>query len=361
MSQKITVCILFGGQSSEHEVSRISATSVIENIDKEKYDIVMIGITKDGSWLLYQGDVDKIATGEWEGSYSDKAIISPDALISGIVKMREDSDSFELMATRARIDVVFPVLHGLYGEDGTIQGLLELAKVPYVGAGVISSALAMDKAYAKIIFQSLSIPQADWITISINDLNNIDDTVKKIESKFTYPCFIKPSNTGSSIGISKPCNKEELIKGLKLAAKYDKKILIEEFIDGREIECSVLGNEEPKTSVLGEIIPGKEFYDYEAKYKDKTSQLIIPAELNSDTESEIKEYAIKAYQSIECKGLARVDFFVHRKTGKIYLNELNTMPGFTEISMYPKLWAASGLSYTALLDTLIQLAINKNK
>jgi D-alanine-D-alanine ligase len=355
MAQKLTLCVLFGGQSSEHEISRISATSVIKNLNKEKYDIVTIGITKDGKWLLYQGPVDKIATGEWENGHVVRAVISPDAKMNGIIKLSEDE------ATSAKIDVVFPVLHGLHGEDGTMQGLLELAQIPYVGPGVLASSVAMDKAYAKLIFKYAQIPQADWEVVFKTELDNMEQVVNRIESKFSYPCFIKPSNAGSSVGITKAHNRAELEEGLKLAAQHDRKILVEEFINGREIECSVLGNEDPKASVLGEIVPGREFYDYDAKYNDDTSRLIIPAQLPEDTTNKIRAYAVRAFKALDCTGLSRVDFFVHKETGEVYINEINTIPGFTSISMYPKLWEASGLSYSELLDKLIELAIQKKK
>ncbi|MGE4283937.1 MAG: D-alanine--D-alanine ligase family protein [Clostridia bacterium] len=361
MAQKLTVCILFGGQSSEHEVSRLSAASVIKNLDREKYDIVMIGITKSGKWLMYQGPVDKIATGEWETSHIARAMISPDAGISGIVKLREDEDTGEIFATMAKIDVVFPVLHGLYGEDGTIQGLLELAKVPYVGAGVLASSVSMDKIYTKLVFQGAQIPQAQWEVVYKRELKDIVQVIARIESRFSYPCFIKPSNAGSSVGITKAHDRAELEQGISKAAEHDRKILIEEFINGREIECSVLGNMEPKASIIGEIIPGREFYDYDAKYNDDTSQLLIPAPISKETAHKVQEYAVKAYKALDCSGLSRVDFFVHKESGEVYINEINTMPGFTNISMYPKLWEASGLSYSELLDELIQLAIDKSE
>ncbi len=354
MAQKLTICVLFGGQSSEHEVSRVSATSVINNLDKEKYDIVMIGITKEGRWLMYQGPVEKIATGEWENAHTVRAMITPDTIINGIVKINKDE------ATKARIDVVIPVLHGRYGEDGTVQGLFELAQIPYVGAGVLASAVSMDKVYTKMIVNHAQIPQAAEVVVMKSELVKIEQVINQIENKFSYPCFIKPSNAGSSVGITKAHDRKELLQGLQLAAEHDDKILVEEFINGREIECAVLGNKSPEASVLGEIIPSREFYDYQAKYEDETSALIIPAQLTQETTEEIKKYAIKAFKALGCKGLARVDFFVHKKTGKIYINEINTMPGFTDISMYPKLWKATGLSYSALLDRLIELALEKD-
>jgi len=355
MAHKLTVCVLFGGQSSEHEVSRVSAASVIKNLNKDKYDIVTIGITKKGEWLLYQGPIDRIQTGEWEKGYVCKAIIAPDASVNGIIKFGESE------AANAKIDVVFPVLHGLYGEDGTIQGLLELAGIPYVGAGVLASSVGMDKIYTKIIFKNAGIPQADWEVVFKEELDNMDMVIERLEKKFTYPCFVKPSNAGSSVGITKAHNRAELIDGLKLAAVHDRKILVEEFINGREVECAVLGNYcDAEASILGEIIPSKEFYDYDAKYNDSNSELIIPARLPEETTEQIRKYAIEAFKKLDGTGLSRVDFFVHKETGKIYINEINTMPGFTNISMYPKLWEASGLSYSQLLDRLIQLALEKS-
>ncbi len=350
MAQKLTVCVLFGGQSSEHEVSRVSAASVINNLDKEKYDVVMIGITKKGKWYMYQGPVDKIGTGEWENGYTVRAMISPDASVHGIIRLGEEETA------RARIDVVFPVLHGLYGEDGTIQGLLKLAGIPCVGPGVLASAISMDKAYTRIVFDNIGLPQAKYLPIYKDELELMDMTVSKIEEVFTYPCFVKPANAGSSMGISKAHNREELKAGLISAAEHDTKVLVEEFINGREVECAVLGNKTPKTSVLGEIIPATEFYDYDAKYNNIDSKLIIPAQIPEDTSDKIKAFAIEAYKALDCRGLARVDFFVHKETGEVYINEVNTMPGFTDISMYPKLWEASGIKYSELLDELIQLA-----
>ena len=364
MAQKTTVCVLFGGQSSEHEVSRVSATSVIKNLNQEKYDIVTIGITKAGEWLMYQGPVEKIATGEWENGHTCRAVIAPDATIGGIIRFQNDDLDHSSACTSARIDVVFPVLHGLYGEDGTIQGLLELAKIPYVGPGVLGSSLAMDKIYAKMVFKYAQIPQADWEVVFSGELDKMDQVVERVEKKFTYPCFIKPSNAGSSVGVSKAHTRKDLEAALELAAKHDRKILIEEFINGREIECSVLGNPYSKlqdvaASVLGEIVPAKEFYDYDAKYNDNNSILNIPAHLPEETAKKIQELAVAAYKALDCSGLSRADFFVHKETGEIFINEINTIPGFTSISMYPKLWEASGLKYSELLDRLIQLALER--
>ncbi len=355
MSQKKTVCVLFGGQSSEHEISCISATSVIKHLDKEKYEVLPLGITKKGKWFMYRGAVDKIATGEWENGPITRAIISPDGVMGGIIKLHEDD------YTRARIDVVIPVLHGLYGEDGTVQGLLELAQIPYVGTGVLASALCMDKGYAKMIFKQAGIPHAPGAVVLAKDLDKMEQIVDMLEKTFEYPCFVKPCNAGSSVGITKAHHRQELENGLRFAADMDQRILVEAYIEGREIECAVLGNDNPKASVLGEIVPEREFYDYEAKYKDSNSALIIPADLDEKTTQTVQVYAVKAYKELGCSGLSRVDFFIHKQTGQIYINEINTMPGFTDISMYPKLWEESGVSYTALIDSLITLALERSQ
>lgn len=339
MGNKIKVGVVFGGQSTEHEVSLVTAESVLRNMDAEKYEITMIGITKKGQWLKYTGPINKIGTGEWQEFAKEEAF------------HWEECKSF---------DVIFPLLHGCNGEDGTIQGLFELAGVPYVGSGVLGSALGMDKAYAKIIFEKENIPQGYYLTFTRKQIcNNIESVIENIESKLEYPCFVKPSNAGSSIGVNKAKNRMELHNALKIAAQYDRRILVEEFINGREIECAVLGNDEPVASIVGEIIPGKEFYDYDAKYKDENSRIIIPADLPENTVELIRNYAVKAFKSLDCSGLSRVDFFVHKETGNIYINEINTMPGFTSISMYPKLWEASGLPYARLIDKLLELAVER--
>lgn len=336
--EKLKVAVIFGGKSTEHEVSRVSAASVIRNLDKNKYDILMLGITKDGNWHLFSGPVEDVESGAWE--------------------YKVDSSGFYAIEKCCKqASIIFPVLHGLYGEDGTIQGFLELMNKPYVGCGVIGSALGMDKAFAKIIFEHYGIPQAKYLVIRENEfIDQKELVVGNIEKEFTYPCFIKPSNSGSSVGISKAHNREELITALELASEHDNKIVIEEFVDCREIECAVLGNENPIASVIGEVIPSREFYDYDSKYNDGTSVIIIPAEVDEDTSSKVREYAVKAYKALDCFGMSRVDFFINKKTNQIYLNEINTIPGFTSISMYPKLFEASGISYSELLDKLIELA-----
>lgn len=337
-NNKITVAVLFGGKSTEHEVSCISAYSVLDNIDKDKFDIKMIGITKDGDWIPYYGSIEDIKNIKWDYARTAKG---PTAGIQAIQSC----------------DVVFPVLHGLNGEDGTVQGVLELLEKPYVGCNVIASALGMDKAYAKIIFSSAGLPQCKHIVVTRKMiLQNIENCLDEAESKLGYPCFVKPSNSGSSVGVYKCRNREELTNALNAAQKLDRRVLIEEFVKGREIECAVLGNEEVEVAVPGEIKPSKDFYDYEDKYLSGTSVSVIPAELPEEKLEEVKELAARAFKSIDCSGLSRVDFF-YKEDGTFLLNEINTMPGFTEISMYSKMWQASGLTYTDLLTRLIELAI----
>ncbi|PYG89516.1 D-alanine-D-alanine ligase [Ruminiclostridium sufflavum DSM 19573] len=361
---KIRVAVIFGGQSSEHEVSRVSAQSVIENIDKDKYDVAMIGITKAGQWLTYEGPVEKIGSGEWQSVAQQKLMEEKTEVKEAASEIAADNSARSIFdkKTKAPIDVVFPVLHGCNGEDGTIQGLFELAQVPYVGCGVLGSALGMDKAYSKVIFEKEGLPQGEYLVFSRKQIYyEQEDVINKVEAKLTYPCFVKPSNAGSSVGVSKAGNREELIKALDIAAKNDRRILVEEFIDGREIECAVLGNDNPVASVVGEVVPCNNFYDYEAKYQaGDSSRVIIPAEeLEAETVEKIREYAVKAFKCLDCAGLSRVDFFVHKQTGQIYINEINTLPGFTQISMYPKLWDKSGIPYTELIDRLIELAFER--
>ena len=360
MSKK-RVAIIFGGQSSEHEVSRVSAQSVIENIDKQKYDVIMIGITKEGQWLTYEGETEKIGSGEWQSIAQQ--MLARKGLLSTSSEIASNNSAKKIICDNEnQIDVVFPVLHGCNGEDGTIQGLLELAQIPYVGCGVLGSALGMDKAYTKVMFEKEGLPQGDYLVFSRKQIyNEQEDVVRKIEERLTYPCFVKPSNAGSSVGVNKAGNREELVNALNIAAKNDRRILVEEFIDGREIECAVLGNDNPIASTVGEVVPCKEFYDYEAKYQaGDSSKVMIPAEnLSSETVEKIREYAVRAFKCLDCAGLSRVDFFVHKQTGQIYINEINTLPGFTKISMYPKLWDKSGIAYPELIDNLIELAIER--
>lgn len=350
MSSKQNVLILFGGESTEHEVSCISAKSVASQLDKEKYEMTLVGITKDGKWLLFEGPLEKMADGTWAEGASAVSF-SLDGERRGILT----KDGF------LAIDVVFPVLHGHYGEDGTVQGLLELAHLPYVGTGVLTSAACMDKAVCKVLLDAAGIHQADWLLVTKKDLADKEKVLSKVTEKFDFPVFIKPANTGSSVGISKAHDLSELWEGLLYAAKYDRKILVEEFIDGHEVECSVIGNDEIKASVVGEILPANEFYDYEAKYQNEASKLLIPTPLPDEVTEEIRRTAVRAFSAVDGHGLSRIDFFVEKESGKIILNEINTMPGFTDISMYAKLWGAEGVSYSELLDRLIALALDRGQ
>jgi D-alanine-D-alanine ligase len=386
--EKLRVGILFGGRSGEHEVSLLSAASVLNAIDKDKYEVVPIGITKDGRWLtaehaenlltgklmleprnLRAGDPDMTASAAVLAR-GEAVVVPPEPVHrqSGLVPFQTDAAMMRRASDRAiNVDVIFPVLHGTFGEDGTIQGLLELADIPYVGAGVLGSAAGMDKDMMKSLFMAAGIPIVKHVTILRSawekDPKNVQ---KRVESKLIYPVFVKPANLGSSVGISKAHNRKELGPAIEEAAKFDRKIVIEQGVGGkkekaREIECSVLGNDEPAASVPGEIVPGKEFYDYTAKYLDEGSELIIPAKLTKTETKKVQDMAVAAFKAVDCSGLARVDFLMDPKTRKIYLNEINTMPGFTSISMYPKLWAASGLEYADLIDRLIQLGIERHE
>lgn len=348
---RLNILVLFGGQSSEHEVSLVSATNVLGLLNPDKYHVVKVGITKDGKWLRYEGAVERIKDGSWEKGEVSPVYLTPDAT-AGLLQVKDGK------LEHIDVDVVFPVLHGKFGEDGTIQGLCTLAKIPFVGAGVMASAVSMDKIMAKMIFRELEIPQADWMVIYKEELAEMDTVLSKIEAKFSYPVFVKPANAGSSVGIGKSHNRNDLEKHLIEAARHDRKILIEEFIFGREVECAVLGNIKPFPSILGEIIPDKEFYDYEAKY-ESNSKLIIPAILSQQKIDEIHEYAKRAFLGLDLRGMARIDFFVHKQTDCVYLNEVNTIPGFTDISMYPMLLGKSGYEGEALVDRLIELAIEE--
>lgn len=344
---KRNIVVLFGGQSPEHEISLKSATTIIQNIDKEKYNIYPIGITKEGKWLLYQGKLEGIVENKWIKK-GIPAIISPDATHKGIIILRDEPLFVE-------IDVIFPVLHGSNGEDGTVQGLFQIAQIPYVGCGVLASSVSMDKAVTKIIADAYNIPQAKYVIVRTNQLEKMDKLISKIEGVFPYPYFIKPANTGSSVGISKANNKEELTAGLHLAAQYDDKILVEETIIGREVETAALGNEDVKISGVGEIIAGAEFYDYDAKYNSAESKTVVNANLSDKIKSQIRTYAKRIFKAVEGKGLARIDFFV-TTDNKIIFNEINTLPGFTSISMYPMLWEDQGIETPELVEKLINLA-----
>ncbi len=355
--KKIKVCVIFGGQSPEHDISCISAASVIRNLDKDKYKVITIGITKKGEWRLYSGKTEYIENGKWK---TDKekltpAVISPDARDKAILVFEKDK------IKKIKPDIVFPVLHGEYGEDGTIQGLLELAEMKYVGMGVCSSANGMDKSFTKLVFANAGIPQAAWIVVNDPEMSDIDAVVKRAEEKLGYPCFVKPASTGSSVGVGKANNKEELVNALENSFKFGRKVLVEENIDGHEVECAVLGNSDPKAATVGEIIPEVEFYDFDAKYVSNATKLQIPAELPEEIIEKIREYSVRAFKALDGSGLSRVDFFVRYSDNAVILNEINTMPGFTSISMYPKLWNAVGLGYSQLLDKLIEYGMQRRK
>lgn len=346
---KKTVAVLFGGQSSEHEVSCISATTIISNIDKESYNILLIGITKQGRWLQVNS-IEEITSGKWREN-KVTAILSPDTYHKGVVFIEEGK------VETSKVDVVFPVLHGLYGEDGTVQGLLELSKIPYVGCGVLASSISMDKLYTKIVVDDLDIRQARFVPVLKSEMNQMDSIVDRVEEALAYPVFIKPSNAGSSQGVSKAYNRDELISGLKGAMDHDRKVLVEESITGREIECAILGGNEPKASGVGEILSATDFYDYDAKYHNEDSKTVISPQLPEGVEDEIRESAVKIFRAVDGYGLSRVDFFLEEGTNEVVFNEINTLPGFTGISMYPMLWEARGIGKPQLIDKLIQLAL----
>jgi D-alanine-D-alanine ligase len=384
---KLRVGILFGGRSGEHEVSLLSAASVLNAIDKDKYEVVPIGITKEGRWLtaehaenLLQGKTAKPAqtlrAGDPESTpgaallaQGESVVVPPEPVHrqTGLVPFQTDSTLRRAADRAINVDVIFPVLHGTFGEDGTIQGLLELADIPYVGAGVLGSAAGMDKDVMKSLFIAAGIPIVKHVTILRSAWEAQPKKVSKlVESKLKYPVFVKPANLGSSVGISKAHDRKELGPAIVEAAKFDRKIVIEQGVGGnqhkaREIECAILGNDDPIASVPGEIVPIEEFYDYNAKYLAAGSELIIPAKLTKTETRKVQTLAIQAFKAVDCSGLARVDFLMDAPTRKIYLNEINTMPGFTSISMYPKLWAASGLSYPDLIDRLIQFGMERHK
>jgi len=357
-AKKLKVGIIFGGRSGEHEVSFCSASSIIKAINRDKYIVIPIGITKEGRWISPYESALALESGKIEGKSTVILVNNPSG--KSLISI-DNHQEFKKETWEGKLDVIFPVLHGPYGEDGTIQGLLELADIPYVGAGVAASAVSMDKELMKTIFRQKSLPVLKWLTIKRKDWQkDKEEILSLIQNTFKYPLFVKPTNLGSSVGITKVHRQEELEKALDLASSYDRKILIEEGLEGaREIECSVLGNDEPQNSVVGEVKPAGEFYDYDSKYIDQATQLIIPADLPEEVSEKVRKIALCAFQAIDAAGMARVDFFVTKKENKIYLNEINTIPGFTSVSMYPRLWEASGVSYSKLIDRLIQLALER--
>ena len=359
-TKKLRVGIIFGGRSGEHEVSYCSATSIINAIDKNKYTVIPIGITKQGKWISPQETARALQSGKIEGKSSVVLLSDPS---SKALIFIDSNQGLNKSPDLEKLDVIFPVLHGPYGEDGTVQGLLELANIPYVGAGVAASAISMDKNLMKIIFQQKGLPVLKWLTIKRKEWQ-VDkvETLSLVQKNFEYPLFVKPTNLGSSVGITKVHEKEELEKAIDLASSYDRKILIEQGLEeAREIECSVLGNDEPRVSVVGEVKPAGEFYDYDSKYIDEGTQLIVPADLPDKVSKEVQQIALRAFRAVDAAGMARVDFFVTKKENKIYLSEINTIPGFTSVSMYPRLWQATGISYPELIDRLIQLALERHQ
>lgn len=350
---KNKIAVIMGGMSTEHDVSVVSGTSIIRNLNENKYDIYSIYISKNGTWYSF--------------NKSNKTLKVGDKL-EEIEELKKIEKPMEYLK---QMDCIFPVLHGLYGEDGTIQGLFELIKVPYVGCKVLASSISMDKAYTKIIFEKAGLNQAKYVYVrenngkyiyvdeNFNETNyEIDELVKRIEEKIKYPMFVKPSNSGSSVGINKAKNIQELKSAIQFAGKFDKKILIEEGIVGREVECAVLGNEEVEASCVGEVLSAEDFYDFDAKYNNSASRTVIPANIEPEIVEKIRKSAIKAFKAVNGSGLSRVDFFIEKDTNKVIINEINTLPGFTQISMYPKLFEAVGIKYTELLDRLIELAMN---
>jgi len=349
--KRLRVGILFGGRSGEHEVSLASAASVIRGLDPDKYEAVPIGISKEGHWLIGSAG-QKMLPEVLKGG--QRVMMTADPTDAAIVKLDGSGGG-------QRIDVVFPVMHGTFGEDGTIQGLLDLAGLPFVGAGVLGSAIGMDKDVAKRLLQVAKIPVVPWVTIHRHDWENNPENIQgAIELKFQYPVFVKPATLGSSVGMTKVHSRAELAPALNLACAFAMKVLVEESVTAREIEVSVLGNHDPQASVPGEIVPHREFYDYAAKYLEEGTQLLIPADLKPPQTQKIQKYAVDAFRALELSGMARVDFFLEKEGGKIYLNEVNTIPGFTSISMYPKLWEASGIPFRELIDKLIALALEQH-
>ena len=359
---KMSVVVLFGGMSSEHEVSRVSAGTFVDQLDRQRYELLTIGITKEGRWLYTEADSAQMADGSWEELPGNMpCVLSPDRADHGLILFTPAGQ-----VEKVHVDVVIPVLHGLWGEDGTVQGLLELAGIPYVGCGVLGSAVCMDKAVANALMDAAGVPHCKWVAASRADLTlNGPVVLDAVEAKLGYPIFVKPANAGSSVGISKAADRAMLEKAVEIALREDDKVVFEEFIDAQEVECAAIGNPDDPASVMttrpGEILAGAEFYTYDDKYKNGVSQTVIPAHLSEEKLDEVKAEARKAYLALNCAGLSRCDFFVERGTGRVLCNELNTLPGFTPISMYPKLMEHEGLSYAALVDKLLQLALHRRK
>lgn len=362
---KIRLGVLFGGCSGEHEVSLLSARSVLSAINPDKYQVTQIGITHLGEWLV--GEDVLLALEREDISTLTPATILPDPTRPGLFTLRKDQGT-EFLSLLTNLDVVFPILHGTFGEDGTLQGFFELANIAYVGAGVLGSAVGMDKSLFKDVMRANHIPVVESLLFTRREIEeDMHQVVQKAVALAPFPLFVKPVNLGSSVGISKCTSQADLVEGLLEAARFDRRVLVERGVDAREIEISVIGNDRPRASIPGEILPSREFYSYEAKYLDEASRLLIPAPLSEEQIAEIQDFALRAYRAVDCAGMARVDFLLERYappqggSPRIYLNEINTIPGFTKISMYPKMWDASGLSYPALIDELIELALERKK
>ena len=357
-SEKMCVALLFGGMSSEHEVSRVSVGNFVNNIDREKYEVLTVGITKEGRWLYTEATAAQMADGSWEELAGNMpCVISPDRADHGMILFTPEGHVEKL-----HIDVVIPVLHGLWGEDGTVQGLLELAGIPYVGCGVLASAVCMDKAVANALFEANGVPHTKWLAANRWEIeSDLEGVCEGVEKKLGWPVFVKPANAGSSVGISKVSSRDELKKAIDLALENDRKVVFEAFVDGQEVEGAVIGSDPAVATRPGEILAGAEFYTYDDKYKNGVSQTVIPAHLPEAKLDEVKTYAAMAYTALNCEGLARCDFFVEHGTNRVMINEINTFPGFTPISMYPKLMEHEGTPVPALIDHLIELALERTE
>ena len=356
--KKLKVGVIFGGRSGEHEISLLSARAILSVMQPDKYEVSQIGITHDGLWLIGENILDKFSERK-NISELTPATMFADPSRQGLYAIQSTSQG-EIIEHLSKLDVVFPILHGTYGEDGTIQGLFELAEIAYVGAGVLGSSVGMDKGVFRDIMRTRNIPQVDTLVILRDDIDrSLDEVIEQAESLAPYPLFTKPANLGSSVGVTKCQNRSDLMEGLMDAARYDRRILVERGVQAREIEVSVLGNDDPIASVPGEVVPSADFYSYEAKYIDDRSDLLIPAPIPFEISQQVRELAIRAYKAVDCAGMARVDFLLDKDTGEVFLNELNTIPGFTKISMYPKLWEESGLSFEELVNRLIELALER--
>lgn len=361
--RRLRVGVLFGGRSGEHEVSLQSARAVMAALQQAGHEVVPIGITSEGRWLVGGDPLQALSSGTAGGERTVTMLPEPGR--TGLVPLNDREDALEPLqlqpgAVVGSVDLLFPVLHGTYGEDGTVQGLFELAAVPYAGAGVLGSALGMDKVVQKTLWRGLGLPVTDFVSVRRRDFEHDPERIlSELEASLGYPCFTKPANLGSSVGVSKANNRQELELGLQTACRYDAKLIVERGVDARELEVGVLGNDEPIASVVGEILPGAEFYDYRAKYIDSGSRAVIPADISPEVAREVQHLAVRAFKAVDGSGLARVDFFLERNSAKLYLNEINTMPGFTRISMYPKLWEASGVPFDELVSRIAELGLER--